>query len=265
MTSKPLFVYLQRPDNGEWVTVGRYLRDDDTKQGRFRYAPSYFAAGLSWSIDPVNLPLIPDSDFSATRYGGLHDVLRDTCPDSWGKLLLQREYGLSTDTADVRYLELSGNADSWGALAVGFGKRPSISKLASPRISKLEALSEELLAITERRPPLHASLRKRLIASPSLGGARPKATIRDGSDFWLAKPLLPTDRVDIPKLEHFAQQWGYTSQLNFAPTVFHAIGPSLSVVRVLRFDRKGDRRIMAISGASLLGTELPGGGGDASR
>ena len=24
ITSKPLFVYLQRPDTGEWVTVGRY-------------------------------------------------------------------------------------------------------------------------------------------------------------------------------------------------------------------------------------------------
>ena len=23
--SKPLFIYLQRPDTGEWVTVGRYL------------------------------------------------------------------------------------------------------------------------------------------------------------------------------------------------------------------------------------------------
>ena len=25
ITSKPLFIYLQRPDTGEWVTVGRYL------------------------------------------------------------------------------------------------------------------------------------------------------------------------------------------------------------------------------------------------
>jgi serine/threonine-protein kinase HipA len=265
MTSKPLFVYLQRPDNGEWVTVGRYLRDAEGKLGKFQYAPSYLQAGLYWSIDPVNLPLIPGSEFMAHRYGGLHDILRDGCPDAWGKLLLQREYGLSTDTADVRYLELANNADSWGALAVGPGKKPSISKLASPRIAKLETLTKELLAIVERRPPVDASLRKRLIASPSLGGARPKATVRDGVEFWLVKPQLPTDTTDIPRLEHFTQQWGSASGLNFSPTVFHSISPTLSVVRSLRFDRKDDRRIMAISGASLLGAEYPGGGADASR
>lgn len=265
MTSKPLFVYLQRPDNDEWITVGRYLRDAKTGQGKFRYAPSYLNAGFSWSIDPVNLPLIPDTEFIAHRYGGLHDALRDGCPDAWGKLLLQREYGLSTDTADVRYLELANNADSWGALAVGSGKKPSISKLASPRIAKLQTLTEELVAMAERRPPVDASLRKRLVASPSLGGARPKATVRDGVEFWLVKPQLPTDTADIPLLEHFAQQWGHASGLNFAPTVFHSINPSLSVVRVLRFDRKGDHRIMALSGASLLEAEYPGGGVNASR
>lgn len=43
-TSKPLsralFIYLQRPDSGEWVTVGRY-RSGQTGEGFFLYAPSY--------------------------------------------------------------------------------------------------------------------------------------------------------------------------------------------------------------------------------
>ena len=51
-------------------------------------------AGFSWSIDPVNLPFFPDTEFLAPRYGGLHDVLRDAAPDGWGKLLLHREHGL---------------------------------------------------------------------------------------------------------------------------------------------------------------------------
>ena len=37
------------------------------------------------------------------------------------------------------------------------------------------------------------------------------------------------------------------------------MGDGLSVLRVLRFDREGERRLMAISAASLLGTEYPGG------
>lgn len=44
--SKPLFVYLQRPDTGEWVPVGRYKKGP-TGEGFFLYAPSYVDAGLA--------------------------------------------------------------------------------------------------------------------------------------------------------------------------------------------------------------------------
>ncbi len=263
--SKPLFVYLQRPDNGEWVTVGRYLLEKESKTGKFRYAPSYERAGMSWSIDPVNLPFIPGVEHIASRYHGLHDVLRDACPDTWGKLLIQREHGIPADSHESRYLALSGNADRWGALAIGTSRHPSISVLEQPRLPQLEALAQELIAIFERKPPINAKLRKRLVATPSLGGARPKATVQDGDQFWLVKPYLPTDTTDIPLLEHFTQQWGIACGLNFAETVHHRLSDGLSVVRVLRFDRHGKRRIMAMSGASLLETQYPGGGTESSR
>lgn len=54
--AKPLYVYLQRPDTGEWVVVGRYRLLAETGPGIFRYADSYREAGFTWSIDPVNLP-----------------------------------------------------------------------------------------------------------------------------------------------------------------------------------------------------------------
>jgi serine/threonine-protein kinase HipA len=40
--------------------------------------------------------------------------------------------------------------------------------------------------------------------------------------------------------------------------VYHPISAGLGAVRVLRFDRLGDRRLMALSGATLLQTEYPG-------
>ena len=257
-TSDPLFVYLQRPDSGEWVTVGRYQLDAAAGVGQFLYAPSYVRAGLAWTIDPVNLPFSPGLAWRAPRYRGLHDVLRDACPDAWGRLLLQREHNLPADTHDSRYLYLASNADRWGALAVGRSPKPSIAFLASPRLPQLEALAQELLAIFERRPPVDARLRKRLVATPSLGGARPKATVHDAGRFWLVKPYLPTDTADIPLLEHVAQQWGSASGLNFAPSVHHRLSDGLSAVRILRFDRQDERRTMAVSGASLLQTEYPG-------
>jgi serine/threonine-protein kinase HipA len=263
--SKPLYIYLQRPDTAQWVTVGRYLLEEHSGMGRFRYAPSYQEAGLSWTIDPVNLPFVPGIDHIASRYRGLHDVLRDACPDAWGKLLIQREHGLPFDAHESRYLYLAGNADRWGALAVGASVKPSVSTLASPRLPQLHILSQELLALFERRPPIDGKLRRRLMATASLGGARPKATIQDGEQFWLVKPYLPSDTADIPQLEHFAQQWGRAAGLDFADTVHHQLGDGLSVVRVLRFDRKAEQRVMAISGASLLATEYPGGPAERSR
>jgi len=255
--SKPLFIYLQRPDDGQWVTVGRYLAPADGI-GTFQYAPSYVDAGLAWSIDPVNLAFRPDTAFTAPRYGGLHDVLRDASPDSWGQALLRREHNLPDATPMLRYLLLSNNAHRWGALAVGTGKHPSVAAFATPKLPQLAQLVAELQAISAHKPAVDAALRARLVQTASVGGARPKATVQDGDGrFWLVKPRVAADIADIPRLEHMAQQWGAACGLNFATTVLHAIDDGFSAVRVLRFDREGARRFMCVSAASLLQAEYP--------
>jgi serine/threonine-protein kinase HipA len=255
---RPLYIYLQRPDNGEWVTVGRYLAGQ-SGTGSFLYAPSYVDAGLSWTIDPVNLPFMPTSDFPAQRYTGLHDVLRDACPDAWGQAVLRREYGLPENTSPLQYLRKSSNVDRWGALAVGTQPRFSGAILNSPPLPLLEHLVEELAAMSERRPAIRATLRRRLVQTASVGGARPKATVRDDTGvYWLVKPEIRTDPADIPRLEHFAQHWGAASGLNFAQTVLHPLGAGRSTVRVRRFDREDGQRFMCVSAASLLQTEYPG-------
>lgn len=257
-TSRPLYVYLQRPDNGDWVTVGRYLFDTVSQTGLFRYAPSYVDAGLTWSIDPVNLPFRADHDWAAPRYRGLHDALRDASPDAWGKALLRRQHDIPEDAPDWRYLEASSNAERWGALTIGRTRKASVDHITSPRLPDLEVLAQELVAIAQHAPPVDAKLRRRLLATPSVGGARPKATIRDGEDYWLVKPYLPSDIANIPLLEHFAQTWGRQAGLHFAETVYHPISAGLGAVRILRFDRHGAHRLMALSSATLLQTEYPG-------
>jgi serine/threonine-protein kinase HipA len=46
--------------------------------------------------------------------------------------------------------------------------------------------------------------------------------------------------------------------MNFAPSVHEQVDDGLSVVRIHRFDRQGERRTMALSGATLLSAEYPG-------
>jgi serine/threonine-protein kinase HipA len=255
---RPLYVYLQRPDNGEWVTVGRYLAGS-SGTGSFRYAPSYADSGLSWAIDPVNLPFVPTTDYPAMRYDGLHDVLRDACPDAWGQAILRREYKLPEAAPPLQYLIKASNLERWGALAVGLQARFSGALLNSPSLPLLEHLVEELAALSERRPAIRAALRRRLVQTARVGGPRPKATVRDeDGSYWLVKPEIPTDPADIPRLEHFAQQWGAASGLDFAPTILHPMTAGRSVVRVRRFDREHLQRAMCVSAASLLQTEYPG-------
>lgn len=195
--------------------------------------------------------------WNGRRYDGLHDVLRDACPDAWGQALLRREYTLPEGTPMLRYLALSSNAHRWGALAVGAGKQPSIAAIATPKLPEMSALVEELRAMSAQRPPTNPSLRRRLVQTASVGGARPKASVQDSSgQFWLVKPRIVTDIADIPRLEHMAQHWGRAAGLNFAETVLH-VNEAFSAVRVLRYDREGKRRFMCVSSASLLQTEYP--------
>jgi serine/threonine-protein kinase HipA len=256
--SRPLFVYLQRPDNGEWVTVGRYKKGQPN-EGQFLYAPSYVDAGFTWSIDPKNLPFLPGEDAPAPRYQGLHDVLRDACPDAWGQALLRREHNLPEDGPPLQYLLKASNLDRWGALAVGTGNRPPNATMNTPDLPQLNEIVEELVALAERRPAIRPKIRSRLVQTASVGGARPKATVRgEDGEFWLVKPEVATDVANIPLLEHVGQQWGAASGLNFAMTAFHPAAGGRSAVRVLRFDRTHSQRHMCVSAASLLQAEYPG-------
>lgn len=238
----------------------------DIPSGVFQYAPSYVRAGLAWSIDPVGLPFIPGERFLAQRYRGLHDALRDACPEAWGQAVLRKEHGLPEGTPPARFLRTASNDERWGALAVGSSKVPSVSELRKPRLAELEHLVRELRAMAEGKPPVAVRLRRRLVHTASLGGARPKATVRDEAGrIWLVKPRLASDVADLPRLEHAAHRWGALSGLNFARTELHS-GDEASAVRVLRFDREGERRLMCLSAATLLQTEYPGGGpGESSR
>ena len=256
-TSKSLYVYLQRPDTAAWVTVGRYRFDADAKQGWFVYAPSYLEAGEAFSIDPVHLPLVARNEFLAPRYAGLHDVLRDATPDAWGRQLVRQAHGLGANVHDAQYLLLSGNADRWGALAVGAGAKPSVAQLSAPRLTQLDVLSRELLAVSRHQPPVDPALRKRLLGTPSMGGARPKTTVRDGDALWLVKPALPTDVWDVPRLEHFCSLLARRMGLDFAVTALHTEANAPSVLRIKRFDRQGAQRLMVLSAATLLATEYP--------
>lgn len=261
MITSSVYVHLQRQDNGEWLTVGRYTLNlaesaNESTQGFFQYAPSYIDLGLKWVIDPINMPRLDTEPYLANRYGGLTDVLRDISPDAWGKLLIQREFNLPARAHEYEFLTKASNADRWGALTVSRTRSPNPAVASSPRLSKLEDLLIELNLMAERKPSKFPDLRKRLTKTPSLGGARPKATVQDGDVYWLVKPTIQTDVSNTALLEYIAMKWAKASGLNVAECNLHQDNVRTAVL-VKRFDRTGMQRHMVLSGATLLQTEYP--------
>lgn len=261
MITSSVYVHLQRPDNGDWLTVGRYTlnraeKAGESTQGFFQYAPSYIDAGLKWIIDPVNMPRLETEPYLAVRYGGLSDVLRDISPDAWGKLLLQRAFNLPAGAHEYEFLIRASNADRWGALTVTASRNPNPATAASPRLSKLEDLLIELGLMAEQKPSQFPELRKRLTKTPSLGGARPKATVQDGEVYWLVKPTIQTDVSNAALLEYVTMRWAKASGLNVAECNLYRDDVRTAVL-VRRFDRVGMQRHMVLSGATLLQTEYP--------
>lgn len=261
MIISSVYVHLQRPDNGEWVTVGRYTLSraegaGERSIGQFVYAPSYLDAAFPWVIDPINLPRLDGVIYAARRYEGLTDVLRDISPDAWGKQLIQREYNLTNTAYEFDYLIHAGNADRWGALTVSKTRNPNPALASSPKLARLDELLEELQLMAEQKASKYPELRKRLMKTPSLGGARPKATVQDKNNYWLVKPTIATDVTNTALLEYAVMKWGARAQLNMAKCNFYQDQARCAVL-VKRFDRTGSQRHMVLSGATLLETEYP--------
>src|ERR1700733_1042817 len=57
------------------------------RSSSFQYGRSWRERQGSFSIDPINLPLIPGPQQAPANWQ-LHGAFEDTCPDGWGQLVL---------------------------------------------------------------------------------------------------------------------------------------------------------------------------------
>ena len=129
-----------------------------------------------------------------------------------------------------------------------------------PRESDNETL-ERLLDSADRVDrglPLAPDLAEALQHGTAIGGARPKALIRDGGTKYVAKFSSSTDTYSIVKAEFVAMRLASLAGLNVAPVkLVRAMGRDVLLIR--RFDReKGEggwtRRAM-VSALTLLGLD----------
>jgi serine/threonine-protein kinase HipA len=160
----------------------------------FEYAPEWLASEAAFAFDP-DLQLLEGAQYPAQSRSNF-GIFLDSAPDRWGRLLMQRkenlrarqEEGTARRLAEWDYLLGVHDETRLGALRLrslnGGEFLDSDARMAAPPITsvrELQAASEGLERhIDEEDHPDYARWLSQLLApGSSLGGARPKASVRD--------------------------------------------------------------------------------------
>lgn len=252
-------VHLDTADGTVPVGTARIDRLRGTETTEFTYDDS-FLGGDGWAISP-DLPLTR----RRTVVEGLPGVLLDSAPDTWGRNLIARraaawarDAGFDAPTiTEADYLLGVGDVSRQGALRFCTSDDgPYLAETTQvPRLLDLERLLGAAERVAEDREALDAVDTLLDAGSGSLGGARPKAVVSDGTTPYIAKFPHPQDRWDVIRWEAATLSLAEACGLRTPQRRLIEIG-GRAVLLIRRFDRADARRVPYLSGQSLIGSRV---------
>lgn len=190
MTSSPTsaYVWFWLPERKEPILAGRV--DQEGAVLTFTYSVRYLERRDAIPIFS-EIPLERGEQFPRSD---IHGCIADAGPDSWGqRVILNRRLGSGADhTTELTRLDylVSAGADRIGALDFQVEQGEYGRREANP--CSLESLMKSA-EMVERGAPLPPTLEDALLRGSSIGGARPKALLEDGSKKLIAKFGSTTD------------------------------------------------------------------------
>jgi len=187
----------------EPVVAGQLRIDGQGKQA-FAYGRSYLERDNAEPIYAPELPLERGTQEPPVGLGGFSS-LRDGSPDAWGRRVIHaRVTGRSETTAldELSYLLESGS-DRFGALDFQASSTEYV-----PRTQDTASLGDlqDAADLLHKDLPIPPDLEAALFHGSSIGGARPKATVADGTTNYIAKFSLSTDDYDMVGAEFLAMR-----------------------------------------------------------
>lgn len=249
------FAWVWLPGAVEPVVAGRL--DAAGAAFTFTYGQSYLARA---GAIPLFLPELPlERGLIVPTIGEVAGCIADAAPDAWGRrVILNRRLGRDAlDPADLDLLTylLESGSDRIGALDFQASASEYVARSAG------SAALEELVQSAERVEqgiPLSPALDQALLHGSSVGGARPKALLSDGSRRLIAKFGSTTDTYPVVKGEFVAMELARRAGLAVA-TVELTRALAKDVLLIDRFDRPlgGGRRAM-VSALTILGLDEVG-------
>lgn len=258
MTSDPdnAFVWIWLPDADTPIVCGRL--DPQGASIGFTYAASYLDRQDAVPIYNPELPLSTGTHLPASDQAtGVPLCIDDSMPDAWGRRLIHRRLKDPTGVfSDLTYLLESGS-DRIGSLDFQASPTNYVPREADhPSLDEL-ATAVELIEAGQPIPP---ELERALLHGTSIGGARPKALVKDGDRDLIAKFSSTTDTYPVVQGEFVAMTLASRAGLNVAPVSLTKAAGKWALL-VERFDRtpNGGRRRM-VSALTILGlTAFPEG------
>lgn len=266
--SRSIYVYAHWHAMSQPELVG--MLETDLVRGvevyRFSYDENWLTSPFAMQIDP-QLQLFRGDQFNNDARN--FRAFLDSCPDRWGRLLMQRREAVLArrEQRQIRRLNdsdyLLGVHDAYrmGALRFKLSKDGPFldndQQLATPPMSSLRELEHAVSQIEQDPDVDNPDYLKWLfmLISPgsSLGGARPKACVMDGEELWLAKFPSRYDNHDIGAWEYLVYRMAVDAGVNMAPCKILQFNSPHHTFLTKRFDREGETRHHFSSAMTQLG------------
>jgi len=227
-----------------------------------------FEYDAAWLSTPERFALEPALPTGAGPYHALESrtlfgALGDSAPDRWGRTLLKRaearraraENRTPRALREIDYL--LGVTDEIRPGALRFSTTPNGPFLAQSDGAGAPPLVDlpRLLAAAERvqlQKESNADLRLLVAPGASLGGARPKASVRNREGtLFVAKFSSPSDDVHVVRWEAVTLGLAQAAHLEVPTWRLSPVG-TRDVLLSQRFDRSESERIPFLSAMSLL-------------
>lgn len=204
--------------------------------------------------------------------GRLFGFLQDAMPDRWGRRLIdKRERLLAAQEGrtprhltDIDYLTQIDDVTRMGALRLRENERLLGTEYANTPVPPLTYLREfvDMAQEYERQDEQGGTIREEWLLNlykqgSSLGGARPKANVRetDGS-LWIAKIPSVSDDYDVALWEFWAHQMAKQAGIEVPQMRLLSLpGQKYHTLLSKRFDRAGEQRIQFASAMTLCGLQ----------